>query len=164
MIIQWFSLWHVYCFYNPQRHKIYIEEIGMKSFLSVALAVSLAMVLATGAFAFGPAGGPGAGGGNCPMAGTNLTPEQQQKYTQFQNETLPLKQKMMQLRTEAKTLGAKTPTDWNALAAKEKEMVDVRIEMRKKAVESGFAGCGMGHGMKGRGGHGGHGAGPKGTL
>lgn len=137
----------------------------MKSLLSVALAVSLAMVLATGAFAQGPGGGMGSGAGmgkgyaNCPAA--NLTPEQQQKFTQFQNEVLPLKQKMIQLRTELRTLRAKTPTDWNAVSAKQKEMVDVRIEIQKKAADSGFAGCGMGRGMKG---HGGHGAGMKGGF
>jgi len=132
----------------------------MKKFLSVALAVGLATVLATGAFAQGPGGGmgPGAGYGKgygpCPYAG-NLTPEQQQKFTQFQNEVLPLKQKMLQLRTETRTLRAQTPTNWNAISAKQKEMVDLRIEIQKKAADSGFAGCGMGRGMRGKGGMGG---------
>jgi Spy/CpxP family protein refolding chaperone len=138
----------------------------MRVVLSVAMAVALAVVLAAGAFAQGPGGGmgPGAGyyGKGCPMAGANLTPEQKQKFTQFQNEVLPLKQKLIQLRTEVRTLRVQTPTDWNAVAAKQKEMVDVRIEIQKKAAAYGFPGCGMGGrgGMGKRGGMGG--PGPKG--
>jgi Spy/CpxP family protein refolding chaperone len=125
----------------------------MKSYLSVALAVMLAMVLVTGAFAQGPGAGmgPGAVGGKCPMVNT-MTPEQQQNFTKFQNEILPLKQRMIQLRTELRTLRSQTPTDWNAVSTKQKEMVDVRIEIQKKAADSGFSGCGMGRGMSPRGG------------
>jgi Spy/CpxP family protein refolding chaperone len=133
----------------------------MKGFVSVFLAVMLAAALAVGAYAQqGPGAGmgPGAGyGKGCPMAGAQLTPEQQQKFTQFQNEILPLKQKMVQLRTELRTLRTKTPTDWNAVSAKQKEIVDVRIELQKKAQDYGFPGCGMGPRMGGKRGMGGRG-------
>jgi Spy/CpxP family protein refolding chaperone len=121
----------------------------MKGFVSAALAVALAVVLATGAFAQGAAGGPGHGKGYGKCQAANMTPEQNQKFTQFQNEVLPLKQKMLQLRTELRTLRAQTPTNWDAVSAKQKEMVDVRIEIQKKAAAYGFPGCGMGHGLKG---------------
>jgi Spy/CpxP family protein refolding chaperone len=118
----------------------------MKKGLIIGLFATLAMVLASAVFA----AGPGDGYGNCPMAGKQVTPEQKQKFVKFQNEVLPLKQKMLQLRTELMNIRTQTPTDWNAVAAKQKEMVDVRIAIQKKAAEYGFKGKGFGH----RGGHG----------
>jgi Spy/CpxP family protein refolding chaperone len=126
------------------------EMIKMKKGTLTVVAVVLAMALATGAFAFGP--GYGGGAGNCP-AQAQLTPEQSQKFTQFQNEILPMKQKMIQLRTELMTLRSQTPTDWNAVSAKQKEMVDLRIAIQQKAESYGFKGrgFGMGRGMGGNG-------------
>ena len=118
----------------------------MKKGLIVSLIAALALVLTTAVFA----AGPGGGSGNCPMAGKQITPEQAQKFAKFQNEILPLKQKMLQLRTELMNIRTQTPTDWNAVAAKQKEMVDVRIAIQKKAAEYGFKGKGFGH----RGSHG----------
>jgi hypothetical protein len=112
----------------------------------VILALALAALIGTVALAAGPGSGPA----NCPMYGAGASPEQTQKFTQFQNEIVPLKQKMVQLKTELMTLKVQQNPDWKAIAAKQKEMVDVRIEIQKKAAESGFAGCGMGRGM-GRG-------------
>jgi Spy/CpxP family protein refolding chaperone len=126
----------------------------MKKSLLIVLAVVLAMVLATGAFAVGPGygAGPGGGSGYGPMGGGQVTPEQAQAFTKFQNEILPLKQKMLQLRTELINLRSQTPTDWNAIAAKQKQMVDVRTAIQQKAVENGFAGYGRhGRGMGGYG-------------
>jgi hypothetical protein len=93
------------------------------------------------------------------MAGKQITPEQKAKFVKFQNEILPLKQKMLQLRTELMNIRTQTPTDWNAVAAKQKEMVDVRIAIQKKASEYGFSGRGFGRGM---GGFGPGGKGPRG--
>jgi hypothetical protein len=118
----------------------------MKKTLTIALTVMLAMALATAAFAIGP------GYGNCPLSGSQLTPEQSQKFVKFQNDLLPLKQKMLQFRTELMNLRAQTPTDWKAVSAKQKEMVDVRIAIQQKAAEAGFGGCrGYGRGMGGNG-------------
>jgi Spy/CpxP family protein refolding chaperone len=120
----------------------------MKKTLTIVLAVVLTMALAAFVFAAGPGSGPG----NCPMAGGNITPEQSQAFTQFKNDILPLKQKMLQLRTEVKTLRTQTPVDWNAVSAKQKEMVDVRIAIQKKAADAGFGGCrGYGRSMGGNG-------------
>lgn len=125
----------------------------MKRGIIAGLVVVLVAVAAAGAFAFGPGHGPGmgAGCGTCGMDGAAFTPEQAQKYAKFQSDILPLKQKMLQLKTELMTLRAQTPTDWNAVSAKRKEMVDVRTEIQKKAAGSGFAdgGCrGRGHGPR----------------
>jgi hypothetical protein len=114
----------------------------MKKGLIIGLVAALALVAATVVFA---AGGPGGGFGNCPAIGQQVTPEQAQKFAKFQNEILPLKQKMLQLRTDLMNIRTQTPTDWNAVAAKQKEMVDVRIAIQKKAAEYGFKGKGFGH-------------------
>lgn len=113
----------------------------MKKAISIALAVVLVAALVNGAMAFGPGYGMGKGHG---MMACNLTPEQAQKFAQFQKDILPLRQKMLQLKTELMTLRTQTTPDWNAIAAKQKEMVDVRTEIQKKAAEAGITGFGPG--------------------
>jgi Spy/CpxP family protein refolding chaperone len=124
----------------------------MKKAISIALAVVLVATLVTGAMAFGPGYGMGKGYG---MMASNLTPEQAQKFAQFQKDVLPLRQKMLQLKTELMGLRTQTTPDWNAIAAKQKEMVDVRTEIQKKAAETGITGFGpsscKGKGMMGMG-------------
>ncbi|HMK61329.1 MAG TPA: hypothetical protein VK452_09340 [Dissulfurispiraceae bacterium] len=129
----------------------------MKRGVIASLAAVLVVVGVTAALAIGPGYGMGmgAGYGNCPVAGAAVTPEQAQNFAKFQNDILPLKQKMLQLRTELMTLRSQTPTDWNAVSAKQKEMVDVRTEIQKRATASGLAGVGCG--MCGRMGTGGMG-------
>jgi hypothetical protein len=51
---------------------------------------------------------------------------------------------MLQLRTELMTLHTQTTPDWNAISAKQKEMVDVRTEIQKKASAAGLTGAGFG--------------------
>lgn len=130
----------------------------MKKGIIASLVVALVAFGVTAAFAFGPGYGMGMGSGNgaCAMTGGTVTPEQSQKFAKFQSSILPLKQKMLQLKTELMSLRTQTPTDWNAISAKQKEMVDVRIEIQKRAVESGFDGsscgmCGSGQGRMGMG-------------
>jgi hypothetical protein len=120
----------------------------MKKVLSVVLAIAMVMSVMGVALA-----GPGAGKGMGMAQGANLTPEQQQKFAQFQKDVLPLKQKMMALKTDLTGLKAQQTPDWKAIADKEKEMVDVRTEIQKKASEAGFPGMGMGKGkgMRGKG-------------
>jgi Spy/CpxP family protein refolding chaperone len=121
----------------------------MKKSLLIVLAVVLAMSFTTGAFAVGPGSGSGYG----PMGGGQVTPEQAQKFAKFQNDILPLKQQMLQLRTELITLRTATPVDWNAIAAKQKQMVDVRIAIQQMAAENGIKGRhGFGRGKGGPGG------------
>jgi Spy/CpxP family protein refolding chaperone len=124
----------------------------MKKAISIGLAVVLVAALVTGAMAFGPGYGMGMGKGYGMMV-SNLTPEQAQKFAQFQKDVLPLRQKMLQLKTELMTLRTQTTPDWNAIAAKQKEMVDVRTEIQKKATETGITGFGPGlcRGGKGMG-------------
>ena len=135
----------------------------MKKGLIISLIAALALVAATVVFAAGPGygAGPGGGFGNCPAIGQQVTPEQAQKFAKFQNEILPLKQKMLQLRTELMNIRTQTPTDWNAVSAKQKEMVDVRTAIQKKAADYGFGGRGFGRGM---GGFGPGGKGPRGGF
>lgn len=138
----------------------------MKKSLITFLAAAVMVAVATGAWAIGPGGGMGMGMGMCPMASPNVSPEQTQKFTQFQNDTLTLRQKMLQLKTELMTLRAQPAKDWKAITDKQKEMVDVRAEIQKKAEAAGLpfgqcmcggpgAGCmgkpGMGMGTRGMG-------------
>jgi len=113
----------------------------MKKYAVLLLIAVLIVSVATAAYAFGPGYGMGGGRGVCNPA--NVPPEQAQKYAEFQKQILPLKQKMLALRTDLATLYAQTTPDWNAIAQKQKEMVDVRVEMHKRANEAGFAGIGQ---------------------
>ena len=128
----------------------------MKRGLIAGLVVTLVAVAVTAALAFGASYGQGMGAGNgiCPGAAGTVMPEQSQKFAKFQMDILPLKQKMLQLRTELMTLRAQTPTDWNAISAKRKEIVDVGTEIQKSAATSGFSGgcgaCGYRSGHMGR--------------
>ena len=127
----------------------------MKKGLIAGVVVAMVAIVVTAAFAFGPGygRGMGAGYGICPGATGAFTPEQSQEFGKFQTDILPLKQKMFQLREELMTLRAQTPTDWEAISAKQKEMVDVRTEIQKRRTESGFGGCGTcgyGFGRMGR--------------
>jgi len=127
----------------------------VKKTISVIVAVALVLTVITGAMAFGPGTGMGRGYG----MGHNIAPEDAQKFAEFQKEILPLRQKMLQLRTELMTIRTQTPVNWDAVAAKKKEMVDVKIEIQKKAAEAGITKgfgsgtCrgGMGKGMMGMG-------------
>lgn len=119
----------------------------MKKTLVIGLAVALVFIIAAGAMAFGP--GYHKGTGPCYGAGSNLTPEQSQKFAEFQKEILPLRQKMLQMKTDLMTLRAQPTPDWKAIAEKQKEIVDVKTEIQKKATEAGFAGSG--HGLHGHG-------------
>ncbi|MFO0752384.1 MAG: hypothetical protein U0411_03545 [Thermodesulfovibrionales bacterium] len=134
----------------------------MKRTVIAAAVVALLVALAAGAMAFVPGGGMG--GGPCAASGAAVSPEQEQKQADFLKDTLPLRQKMLQLRTDLAALRAQAKPDWEAIAVKRKEMVDVRTALQKKAYESGIAGCGQCGGMGMRGGMGrGMGTGMSGT-
>ena len=111
----------------------------MKRYLVVALAFAIVIILSAGAIAIGPGYGKGMGKG--PMW-SNLTNEDAQKLSKFQSETLPLRQKMLEIRTEMIQLRAQTPVDWDAISEKQQEMIDLRTEIQKKASEYGISGCG----------------------
>ena len=120
------------------------EVREMKKAISIGLAVVLVATLVTAAIAFGPGHGRGMGYG---IVGSGFTTEQAQKFAQFQQETLPLRQKMQQLRTDLLMLRTQTSPDWEAITAKQKEMVDLRVEIQKKAAEAGITGFGPGFGL-----------------
>ncbi len=108
----------------------------MKKYISLLIILAIVISITTTAFAFGP--GYGMGGGRGPCNPQNLTPEQAQKYSEFQQQILPLRQKMVALKTELSTLYSQANPDWNAVAQKQKEMIDVRVEIQKRAKEAGF--------------------------
>ncbi len=118
----------------------------MKKVITIGLAVTLVAALITGAMAFGPGHGMGYG-----MMGANITPEEAQKFAKFQQDILPLRQKMLQLRTDLMLLRTQTNPNWDAIAAKQKEMVDLRTEIHKKASEAGITGLGLGFCRGGKG-------------
>jgi Spy/CpxP family protein refolding chaperone len=122
----------------------------MKKILITMIVLMLALIVVNGAIAWG---GPGNGmrsGYGCPYA-ANLTPEQAQKAAAFQQAIQPQQQKVFQLRNEIWTLRNQQNPDWNAINAKQKEIVDLRTQIRKQAVDSGVAGTVYGYGPRGRG-------------
>lgn len=123
--------------------------------IALVLMVSVFVITMIGsANAFGPGGGYGFGCGPCiagqPNPPAQLTTEQLEKYNRFQSEILPLRQKMLQLRTEVSILYSKQTPDFKTIADKQKEMVDIRTEIHKKAAEAGLSNL-IGYG-RGRGG------------
>lgn len=118
----------------------------MKKAIKIGLAVVFVIALVSAATAFGPGMGMGHG-----MMGHNMSPEQTQKFADFQKETLTLRQKMLQLKTELMTLRAQTTPDWKAISEKQKEMIDVRTEIQKKASEAGIVDFGPGRCRSGKG-------------
>lgn len=112
----------------------------MRKSMIISLIIALLLIATTSAFAFGPGYGRGGVMGNCYMG--NIMPEQAQKNAEFQKQILPLKQKMIALRTDLTALYAQTPPDWNAIAQKQKEMVDLRIAIQKIAADAGFPSVG----------------------
>lgn len=125
----------------------------MKKIFSIGVAALLVVGLVTGAMAIGPGGGFGGGPGggcrqccDCGQDGT-VTPEQSQKMLQFQKEIQPLREKMFALKTQMMELRAQVTPDLDVIAAKQKEMIDIRTEIRKKASSSGVSSL-----MQGKGG------------
>lgn len=117
----------------------------MKKILSIGLAVLLVVAVVGVALAVGPAKGRGVGPGYGPgwmMGGgyyDNLSADQVAKIEQFQKEVEPLREQMFQLRSEMFQLRQQEPIDWDAVSAKQKEMVDLRIQIQKKASDAGIA-------------------------
>lgn len=129
----------------------------MKQLATLGISIVIVAVLVGGAMAAGPMG-PGGGPcamapADCPLAGA-ANPEQAQKFAQFQKEILPQKQQMLQLKTDLMGLRAQPNPDWKAIADKQKQMVDVKVEIQKKAAAAGFPAWGAGRcgmGMCGQG-------------
>lgn len=112
----------------------------MRKYMIISLIVVLLLTVSTGVFAFGPGYGRGGGMGYCNLG--NIPPEQTQKYVELQKQILPLRQKMVALKTDLAALYAQTAPDWNAIAQKQKEIVDLRIAIQRTANEAGFIGPG----------------------
>jgi Spy/CpxP family protein refolding chaperone len=116
----------------------------MKKVFATVVVVIFTLGLAVSAYAFGPGAGP-RGGFYAQTAQTPaFTPEQVQKFAQFQKDILPLKQKMLQLRTDLFGLRTQQNPDWKAIADKQKEMVDLRVEIQKKRTDAGLLYYGYG--------------------
>lgn len=98
----------------------------MKKFLSI---MSVFMIIAL------VAGASFAHKGMTPQHPVGVDPEKVQQYCK---EVQPLWQKNLQLRGELLTLWSQQNPDWNAIKQKEKEIVEIRVEMRKKAYEMGL--------------------------
>jgi peptidoglycan hydrolase CwlO-like protein len=112
----------------------------MKRTISIGLAAMLVFAFATGVMAFGP--------GHGFRAEHALTPEQAQKVEQFQKDIAPLREQISSLRGEIFTLRAQASPDWEMITAKQKEIVEIKTAIQKKAVDAGVAGLGAGYGKK----------------
>ena len=105
----------------------------MKKTITALMVVAMAVILIGGAAYAWRGGGPGYGA-NCPAYGS-VDPQKAQK---FYNDTLPLRQKQLQLRGELAQLYSQPNPDWNAIRQKEQERAQIRTEMQKKAHEYGL--------------------------
>jgi hypothetical protein len=113
----------------------------MKKLLLVAVVVAMVVsVFAHGVFAFGPGPGFGPYGMYNPQW-TTVSPEQ---FSRFQQAVQPLRDRLFQLKTELRALMGQPTPDYRAIADKQKQMVDVRVEIQKRANEAGISagGCG----------------------
>ncbi|MFQ3574666.1 MAG: hypothetical protein SNJ53_08570 [Thermodesulfovibrionales bacterium] len=126
----------------------------MKKIVIMLVVSTFVLTMISTVGAFGPGAGYGAGFGPYVAGQFNpkvqLTPEQLEKFNKFQTDVLPLRQKMLKLKTDLSILYSKANPDFKAIAEKQKEMVDVKIEIQKKAVEAGLP-LPLGYG-RGRGG------------
>jgi len=123
----------------------------MKKFLILTFVLAAVLAVAATSFAWGR-GGCGCYGYGPGYASASYTPEQAQKVDAFQQSVQPLQQRMVQLRSELWTMRSQQSPDWNAINAKQKEMVDLRTQIQKQAVDSGVASYGYGYGNgRGRG-------------
>ena len=108
--------------------------------LVVVMFLGVSYVYARGP-GFGSGRGPGVGPENCPGFGgaSNLTSEQQTQMRDLQqkhyNEVAPLREKMYNLRQELRTLWADPKADPTVIQDKEKQMSELRDQMRDKGVQ-----------------------------
>lgn len=105
----------------------------MKKFFLVGIIALITFTL-IGTSVYAWRGSSGVGGAGCPMYGS-IDPEKAQK---FYNDTLPLRQKQLQLRSELMHLYAQPAPDWNAIGKKQQEMTQLRTEMQRRAHEQGI--------------------------
>ncbi|MEK6673312.1 MAG: hypothetical protein AABY42_07540 [Nitrospirota bacterium] len=123
----------------------------MKRLLTIGLVVGIVALSITAVYAFGPHYGAGPFAGDNCMGYTNLTPEQKTKAEQFQKDTLPVRQQLLAKHSELMTLKHQAKPDWKAIGEKQKEIVDLRTEIAKKADELGVTSFCSGPGTMGTG-------------
>jgi hypothetical protein len=127
---------------------IHTRRFQMKKVLVGALVVAVGLSLGGMAYtAWGAGPGPGYG-----------TQTDVKALTNFQKETLPLRDEMIAKRAEIQNEYAKENPDWNRIATLQKEMVDLRTKIQSKARAQGLYDRGYGPGY-GRGYGGGYGGG-----
>ncbi|MDI1472701.1 MAG: periplasmic heavy metal sensor [Thermodesulfovibrio sp.] len=105
-----------------------------KTFIITIAALFVLGIIGGAAYAW-RGGGPGYGGYACPYYSSTVDPQKAQK---FYTDTLPLRQKQLQLRAELAQLYGQPNPDWNAITKKHQEMVQLRTEIQKKAQEYGL--------------------------
>ncbi|MGQ9920502.1 MAG: Spy/CpxP family protein refolding chaperone [Desulfobacca sp.] len=105
-----------------------------KTFTNVVL-LTLVLILGLAATAWAGPMGKGMGGGWA----ANLTPEQSAKIFElkqkFMNDAAPLRQQMLQKRTELAALWQAPTPDQAKIAAKQKELNVLRDQMQQKRLD-----------------------------
>ncbi len=113
-------------------------EENMRKTMTLLMAIAIVFVL-IGGVAYGWKGGGWVGSG--PYY-ASVDPAKAQK---FYNDTLPLRQKQLQIRSELMQLYGQPNPNWDAIAKKQQEMLQIRNEIQKRAYEYGLP---YGRGMK----------------
>ncbi|OGP87062.1 MAG: hypothetical protein A2156_09275 [Deltaproteobacteria bacterium RBG_16_48_10] len=113
----------------------------MKKTMIVLGLAALVLIGVSYVFAGGPGFGPKNGPGNCPgfWGVSDLTSEQQTKLQDLRekhyNEVAPLREKMFNLGQALRATWADPKADPQVIQDKEKELNDLRDQMRDKAVQ-----------------------------
>lgn len=129
----------------------------MKKLLIPMIALAVALAASVGAYAYGPGGGGrGVGCGNC----VGPTAAQQEQFKKFQQDTIELRQQMMNKRFDLQREELKTTPDAARLTALQGEITALQTKIYDIRVKSGLPagrsygqcgptkrGMGMGHGM-----------------
>jgi len=106
-----------------------------KKMLTRMVLLTLALTLGLAAMAWAGPMGKGMGGGWA----ANLTPEQSAKIFElkqkFMNDTAPLRQQMLQKRTELNALWQAPNPDQTKIAAKQKELNALRDQMQQRQLD-----------------------------
>ncbi|MDW8136112.1 MAG: hypothetical protein RMI74_04895 [Thermodesulfobacterium sp.] len=123
----------------------------MRKNLVKALAVLAGVSTLTGSALAWRGSGMGMGMGPCggyyPPFLVQQDPQQLPKFQSFLRETLPLRQKLLQMREELMELYTQPHPNWEAITKKRQEIVALQVEIQKRAQNYGLPYFGLPGGL-----------------
>ncbi len=126
----------------------------MKRYGYLIVALALAALVSTAAWARGPMGAGGGYGGGPGYGYSQVAPAQQEAWAKFQNDTLELRKQLAARNVELRTLYSQPNPDQARVQTLTQEISNLRAQIGQKATEAGFgygSGFGPGYGTGGYG-------------